>query len=93
MKNMQLELYTRPTCADCKAAKEFLSENKVHYTEYDLNKQPAKEKELIAATGTRIVPAFVFKKKSLLGFMSKPKVIIGFERNQNEIETLLSIRK
>ncbi|MEH7015139.1 MULTISPECIES: glutaredoxin domain-containing protein [Bacillus] len=29
MRNTQLELYTRPTCSDCKAAKEFLSENMI----------------------------------------------------------------
>lgn len=91
MKQYQLELYTRPTCSDCQAAKEFLSKNNISYIDYDLTKQPAKEEELIKVSGTRIVPAFVFKKKSLLGLVSKPKVLIGFENNIEEIKSLLMI--
>ena len=91
MKKFQLELYTRPTCSDCQAAKEFLAKNNVLYIDYDLTKQPSMEEELINITGTRIVPAFVFKNKSLLGLVSKPKVMIGFERNIDEIKKLLNI--
>lgn len=91
MKKVQLELYTRPTCSDCQAAKEFLSKNNIPYIDYDLSKQPTKEEELIKISGTRIVPTFVFKDKSLLGIMSKPKVMIGFEQNFNEITNLLHV--
>jgi len=91
MKNVQLELYTRPTCSDCQAGKEFLHKNNISYIDYDLTKQPNKESELINISGTRIVPTFVFKDKSLLGIMSKPKVLIGFEQNFNEIKKLLNL--
>lgn len=91
MKKVQLELYTRPTCSDCQAAKEFLSKNNIPYIDYDLSKQPTKEEELIKISGTRIVPTFVFKDKSLLGIMSKPKVMIGFEQHFNEITNLLHV--
>ncbi|MFP3846074.1 glutaredoxin family protein [Priestia filamentosa] len=91
MKKFQLELYTRPTCSDCQAGKEFLSKNDISYIDYDLTKHPSKEDELIKITGTRIVPAFVFKNKSLLGLMSKPKVLIGFEKNIDEIRKILNI--
>ncbi|BCB05582.1 hypothetical protein KH172YL63_37150 [Bacillus sp. KH172YL63] len=30
-RNLELELYTRPTCSDCQAAKTYLSEQKVDY--------------------------------------------------------------
>jgi len=36
-----------------------------------------------------MVPTFVFKDKSLLGLLSKPKVLIGFEMNFDEIVGLL----
>lgn len=36
---MNLEVYTRPTCSDCQAAKVFLSEHNIAYTEFDLMKQ------------------------------------------------------
>ncbi|MEC2074508.1 glutaredoxin family protein [Metabacillus fastidiosus] len=90
MKKFQLELYTRPTCSDCQEGKKFLHKNGISYIDYDLTKHPSKEDELIKITGTRIVPAFVFKNKSLLGWMSKPKVLIGFERNIDEIREILN---
>jgi hypothetical protein len=52
---------------------------------------PNKEKDLIKISGTRIVPGFVFKDKSLFGFTKKPKVIIGFESNIDEIKEMLHI--
>lgn len=91
MTKVQLELYTRPTCSDCQAAKQFLSENNIAYVDYDLTKHPAKEKELIKISGARMVPTFVFHNKSLLAFMSKPKVLIGFEQNLNEVKQLLNV--
>lgn len=91
MKSKPFELYTRPTCSDCQDAKVFLAKNNIPYIDYDLSKQPEKEKELIKISGSRVVPAFVFKKKSLLGFGSKPKVLIGFEGNEEEIKKLLAM--
>ncbi|MCM3759138.1 glutaredoxin family protein [Sporosarcina aquimarina] len=89
--NAKLELYTRPTCSDCQEAKAFLGKNNIQYNSYDLSLEPQKEKELIKVSGSRVVPAFVFKKKSFLGLGSKPKVLIGFERNEDEIKRLLSL--
>lgn len=91
MSKVQFELYTRPTCSDCQAAKEFLNKNNISYIDYDLTKQLSKEEELIKISGTRIVPAFVFKNKSFLGFMGKPKVLIGFEQNIDEIKKILNL--
>lgn len=91
MKNVQLELYTRPTCSDCQAGKAFLAKHHVSYVSHDLSKQPEKEKDLRKLTGARMVPAFVFKEKSLHGRLSKPKVFIGFENNVDEIKHILKI--
>ncbi|MEK4029862.1 glutaredoxin domain-containing protein [Pseudobacillus sp. FSL P4-0506] len=91
MSKVQLELYTRPTCSDCQAGKEFLSKNNVSYVDYDLTKQPSKERDLVKITGTRMVPTFVFKNKSLFGLRSKKKVLIGFEQNIDEIRNILHI--
>lgn len=91
MKNVQLELYTRPTCSDCQAGKAFLAEHHISYINYDLSENPEQEKDLKKITGTRMVPTFVFKEKSLLGKLKKPKVLIGFENNLEEIKRLLKI--
>ena len=89
MKKMQLELYTRPTCSDCQDAKAYLAEHGIAYVDYDLSQNPAKEQELIKLSGARMVPTLVFRDKSLLGLMSKPKVLIGFEMNFDEIVGML----
>jgi len=91
LKDVKLELYTRPTCSDCQAGKAFLAEHQISYTNHDLSEQPEKEKTLRKLTGTRMVPAFVFKEKSLRGKLRKPKVLIGFENNLGEIKQILKI--
>lgn len=92
MNNVQLELYTRPTCSDCQAGKAFLEEHRISYINHDLSEHPEREKNLRKLTGARMVPAFVFKKKSLLGKLNKPKVLIGFENNLDEIKRILEIK-
>ncbi|MGE7545240.1 glutaredoxin family protein [Sporosarcina newyorkensis] len=91
MESKTLKLYTRPTCSDCQEAKAFLLKNNIPYIDYNLSIEPEREKELIKLSGSRVVPAFVFKKKSFIGFGSKPKVLIGFERNEEEIKKLLAV--
>ncbi|WP_257535868.1 hypothetical protein [Mesobacillus foraminis] len=61
------------------------------YKEFDLTKLPGKEEDLKKVSGARVVPAFVFKEKSILGIPKKPKVLIGFEKNLDEIKSILGI--
>jgi len=91
MNHAQFELYTRPTCSDCQEAKAFLAEHTIPYINYDLAKEPEREKDLIAISGSRVVPAFIFARKTILGFKGKPKVLVGFEQNRDEIERLLAL--
>lgn len=91
MKNARLELYTRPTCSDCQAAKVFLAEHDISYIDHDLAAHPEKEKDLRKLTGTRMVPTFVLKDPSFLGRWKKPTVYIGFENNLDEIKQLVNI--
>ncbi|MFD2132220.1 glutaredoxin family protein [Pseudogracilibacillus auburnensis] len=91
MQKVQLGLYTHPTCSDCQAGKSFLAKHDIPYIDYDLSVHPEMEKDLRKLTGTRMVPTFVFKEKSLLGWLSKPKVMIGYENNLDEIKNILKI--
>ncbi|UJL46652.1 NrdH-redoxin [Virgibacillus sp. NKC19-16] len=91
MAKYQLEIYTRPTCSDCQDLKKFLQSHRIPHKQYDLSKQPAKEGDLKKITGSRIVPALVFSHPSLLGLVKKPKSMIGFERNKEEIMKLLKV--
>src|SRR5699024_1099842 len=91
LKDVKLELYTRPTCSDCQEGKAFLAEHQISYTNYDLSEQPEKEKTLLKLTGTRVVLVFVFKDKSLFIKCSKSKIFIGFENYMYYIINKLKI--
>lgn len=91
MGNYHLEIYTRPTCSDCQDLKKFLESHRIPHKQYDLAKQPSKEKDLIKLTGNRIVPGIVFSQPSFLGLSRNSKIMIGFERNKNEIKKLLKV--
>ncbi|HLS10177.1 glutaredoxin family protein [Lentibacillus sp.] len=91
MGKYQLEIYTRPTCSDCQDLKKFLESHHIPHKQYDLAKQPDKEEDLKKITGSRIVPALVFSDRSLLRLVRKPKSMIGFERNKDEIKRLLNV--
>lgn len=91
MAKYHLEIYTIPTCSDCQDLKKFLESHRIPHKQYDLAKQPSKEKELIKITGNRIVPGLVFSQESLLGLRRKSKSMIGFERNKDEIKKLLNL--
>ncbi|PFA70490.1 NrdH-redoxin [Bacillus sp. AFS015802] len=90
-KNLTLELYTRPTCSDCQAAKEYLNEQNIEYVDKNAGEGADVEKELIEVTGSRIVPSFVFYRKGLFG-KKKIKNLIGFENNKEEIKQLLELK-
>ncbi|MGR3763158.1 glutaredoxin family protein [Rossellomorea sp. NS-SX7] len=89
-KDLILELYTRPTCSDCQAAKEYLAEHNIDYVHKDVADDESIEEELKELAGSRIVPSFAFYKKGLLGKKKLVKNLIGFENNREEIEQLVA---
>lgn len=91
MAKYQLEIYTRPTCSDCQDLKKFLEKHRLPHKQYDLTKQPEKEKELKNRTGARVVPGIVFSQSSILGLRKTRKSMTGFEMNKEEIKRLLEV--
>lgn len=91
MAEYHLEIYTRPTYSDCQDLKKFLEAHQIPHKQYDLAKQPEKEKELKKITGNRIVPGIVFSQSSMLGLRKKAKSMTGFEQNKAEIKELLVV--
>ncbi|WP_010142314.1 glutaredoxin 3 [Oceanicola sp. S124] len=52
-----IEIYTRPTCGFCHAAKRLLRDKGVTFTEIDINVEPARRAEMIQrADGGSTVP-------------------------------------
>lgn len=85
----ELELYTHPWCSDCQASKRYLKKAQVPFAEHDLSLYPEKEEELRKHTGSRIVPGFVFRKKSLFSKFQKPTTFTGFEINKAKVVPLV----
>jgi len=74
---MAVALYSTPTCAYCRKAKEYLRERKVQFTEYNVATNQAKADEMVKKSGQMGVPVI-----DIHG-----RVIVGF--NQPEIERAL----
>ncbi|MCF7949121.1 MAG: glutaredoxin domain-containing protein [Spirochaetia bacterium] len=74
---MAVALYSTPTCAYCRKAKEYLRERKVQFTEYNVATNQAKADEMMKKSGQMGVPVI-----DIHG-----RVIVGF--NQPEIERAL----
>lgn len=69
-----VEIYTSPTCSDCRAGKKFLSEHEIDYVDHDVS-QPAEAEALKKLTGKSIVPTFVIDGDILYGFEASRKDI------------------
>ncbi len=53
---MNIKVYTGPHCFKCSELKEFLAENKISYTEYDINDTVELAKEIVTASGYQTLP-------------------------------------
>lgn len=72
-------IYSTPTCAWCKKAKEYFQANDVDYTEVNVAGDPAKVQELVEKSGQMGVPVI-----DIDGM-----IVVGF--NKGKLDELLSI--
>jgi len=63
--NAKVEIYSSPTCSDCKAGKEFLTEHHIDFIEHDVS-QLSEADALKKLTGKSIVPTFLIGDKSYM---------------------------
>ena len=66
MKNVTI--YTTPTCGYCKMAKDFFTANNVSYTEYNVQTDLEKRKEMIEKSGQMGVPVIYVDQDMTVGF-------------------------
>ncbi|MBM4424944.1 MAG: pyridine nucleotide-disulfide oxidoreductase [Chloroflexi bacterium] len=67
MSHTNLTVYGATWCSDCKRAKKFLGEQRVHYNWVDIEQNPAGEAFVVQANnGKRIIPTIVFEDGSWL---------------------------
>lgn len=56
---MQILLYSASWCRDCRAAKRYLAERAIAYTEIDIESTPGAAEEVIGHVGKRAIPQLV----------------------------------
>ncbi len=76
--NMNVIVYSTPTCPYCVMAKDYLNEKNIPFENVDISGNPARAKEMIQKSGQRGVPVIDVD----------GTIIVGFDRNR--LETLLS---
>lgn len=79
MKQMKVEVYTTPTCEDCRNFKKFLNDHNISYKEYSIANEPKYAEELRERSGKTLVPTIYIN----------DQVFFGFVFNRQEIEKLL----
>ena len=70
-----ITVYTTPTCAFCKAVKEYLNDKKKVFKEVDLTEDPDAAQWVLQNTGQLAVPVTKFDDNT---------VVIGFDRPKLE---------
>ncbi len=70
---MTVTVYSTPTCPFCIQVKEYLSENKVEFTDVDVSSDQEKAQEMIHKSGQMGVPVVEIGEDLVIGF-DKPKL-------------------
>ncbi len=64
----KVTVYSTPTCPWCKKAKEWLTANKVKFTDVDVSSDEAAAEKMINATGQTGVPQIEIDGEWIVGF-------------------------
>lgn len=68
METKPVTIYSTPSCHFCKAAKEFFTEHKVPFTEYNVASDLEKRKEMIEKSGQMGVPVITIGPDLVVGY-------------------------
>ena len=71
-------IYSTPTCHFCLVAKDFLKENNIAYTEYNVAQDLDRRQEMIEKSGQMGVPVIVVNGEIIVGFdQEKLAMLLG----------------
>ncbi len=71
-------IYSTPTCPFCIRTKQFLKENNVQFTDYDVGSDETKAQEMIKRSGQMGVPVIDIDGQIIVGFdKEKIKEVLG----------------
>lgn len=80
----KVTIYTTPTCAYCKAVKEYFRTNNVEYSEIDVAANQKAGEEMVKKSGQLGVPVIIIEKNGI------EEIIVGFD--QAKLSNLLGIK-
>lgn len=63
-----IKIYTTPSCAYCKMAKDYFKSKNLSYNEYDVSRDIVRQKEMIEKTQQFGVPVIEVNGKIIIGF-------------------------
>ena len=63
-----VEIYSTPTCHFCHAAKDWLTEKNIPFTDYNVGENMEKRKEMVEITGQLGVPVIKVGDEVMVGF-------------------------
>lgn len=64
----KIKIYTSPTCVHCRQLKDWLKENKLEFTEYNVNLDEEARDYIIKHSGQLGVPVILIDKEMVIGF-------------------------
>ncbi len=67
----KVKIYSTPTCVYCRMAKDWFSQNKISFEEYDVYMDAEKRKEMMEKTGQMGVPVIMVDEEIIVGFDKK----------------------
>ena len=67
-------IYSTPTCTYCKMAKEFFTDNKVSFEEYNVASDLERRKEMVDKSGQMGVPVIDIGGEIIVGY-DKPTIV------------------
>lgn len=65
---MAVLLYSTPSCGYCRLAKNYLRENKIPFTEYNVASDSQKAEEMVRKSGQMGVPVLDINGRIIVGF-------------------------
>ena len=66
-------MFTTPTCSFCTAAKRYLREKNIRFTEVDVSRDMTAARDLQRKTGQTGVPVILINNRPIVGF-DRPKI-------------------
>ncbi len=76
---MSVTLYSTPSCAYCRMAKDYFRQNGVQFTEYNVAADQRKADEMVRKSGQMGVPVIDIHGRIIVGF-NKPEIDKALKR-------------